>query len=197
MRRKPIKCPTCGTTVQDSEQQLIDNGYRTTCVGCGSPLQIIGEYAYIPADEEQADDLHTRATTPPPFTDDNSTVVPSRLEPDGRDPLLHDVVNFIKLCNAITPMMLVARFGISPERACDILDTLERDGIVGPEVGGAPRKILIPHNTRLPNGFLPIESDENTTNDNPPRVININCATGCLPVLLIAMILAMALRTCM
>ena len=197
MTRKPIKCPACGTSVHTSDEELIENGYRTQCDNCGAQLQIIGDFAYIPADEAQAQDLQSRATTPPPFTAGNTgePTMPGDLAPDGRDPLLNDVINFLKLCNAITPMMLVARFGIDPERALHILDTLEQDGIVGPEVNGAPRKILIPHNTNLPGPFIPIE--DNSGEHNGPRVININCATGCLPVLLVTMLIALAMRACM
>lgn len=210
MKRNDIKCPLCGCAVRDSLEALIDNDYRTTCRQCGSPLQIIGDYAYIPLDSEQAEHLHQRATTPPelhrpgddaPETGGPVTTVPSQLSPDGRDPLLPEVVRFLTLCNAITPVMLCRRFGISHERANDILDTLERDGMVGPAHGGAPRSILIPHNTALPGSTLPSAMgggtvDGNETDDNrQPRVYTLGC-TGCLPSLLLSLILIMALKAC-
>lgn len=208
MKRHDVKCPLCGQAVSDSIETLIANDYRTTCSQCGSPLQIIGDYAYIPTDSKQAEHLHERATTPPPAPVDvtvqapsSTPTVPSQLSPDGRDPLLPQVTGFLTLCNAITPVMLCRRFGISHERANDILDTLERDGVVGPARGGAPRSILIPHNTALPGSTMPaamgggtIDGDDNAAN-NQPRIYTLGC-TGCLPSLLLTLILVMALKAC-
>ncbi len=201
MRHNQVKCPLCGQTVRDSLETLIANDYRTTCSQCGSPLQVIGDYAYIPLDSEQADHLHRRATTPPVFNKqpgDTHATTPGQLSPDGRDPLLPQVTQFLALCNAITPSMLCRQFGITHERANDILDTLERDGVVGPARGGAPRSILIPHNTSLPGSTMPAAMGGGTIdgdNDNRPQVHTVGC-TGCLPSLLLSFILLMALKAC-
>ena len=44
-------------------------------------------------------------------------------------------------------MMLRDRFGISNERAAELIRQLEAGGIIGPYNNGGPRQILIPHRT--------------------------------------------------
>ena len=160
-------CPKCGKHIELSAESLIASEYRTVCPQCLSKLEIIGEYAYVPTEErttfmpveEPAETEETVTPGPPPLIPEPPQLVtPPELPPapdvvEGYDPLLPEVTAFLVRCSAITPMMIRDAFGIPLERAQAIIQQLERQGVVGPYAGGAPRQILIPHNQGLPSAY--------------------------------------------
>ncbi|MBQ0069374.1 MAG: hypothetical protein KBT09_06425 [Bacteroidales bacterium] len=169
------KCPKCGKALDLTSEELIDLQYKTECPQCNSKLEIVGDYAYIPLEDGSLD-----------LTDEVQEEPVVEPQPK-RDSLYQKAVDYIVTCNAITPTMLSEYFSIPMERAQALIDQLEQDGIVGPYNGGAPRKILIPHNTNLPFGLQDhFDPDAPTT---PPefkktKVFTINCS-GCFMFLLI------------
>ena len=198
-----FKCPKCGQEIELSQELLEATGYQAVCPQCASPLKIEGEFAYIPLAEQPTDDVEPDELqqaqpveaveiaddeTPPPFHGDVA----------GKHPLFDDAVNYIKSCNAISVPRLKDYFGITQEEAAELMRQLEENGIVGPYQGGAPRKILIEHNTGLPSAFesrRTFEQDkqldfmrremERLQQGSHPQVKTYGCS--CFSVLLIAM----------
>lgn len=183
-------CPNCGKHMEFSTEQLTESQYKVSCPQCGSALEIVGDYAYMPLEDGSLN-----------LADDEA---PEEALPK-RDPLYDQAVEFVKLCNAITPIMLAARFNLTMEQAQQLMQQLENNGIVGPYNNGAPRKILIPHNTDLPYG-LPIfnqagtseaNSDETDSQGDPKfKSYTLNCSgPGCLLfILLVTLALTMFLK---
>lgn len=186
-------------------EHLIECEYRLECPSCHAPLQIVGDYAYIPLDDgsldltpkaepEEVEVIEQDPLTPPPFNVPN---VPNA----DIDPLFNEVVAFLRQCNAITPMMLRDRFNIPLERAQQIILQLEQAGIVGPYNGGGPRSILIDHNTSLHHPFAPPQNAYDTQGDtsnqqqNNGKGFTVGCG-GCLPWLLITFVFIMLMRSC-
>lgn len=167
-------CPKCGKTMELSVEQLTDAQYKVTCPQCNSALEIVGDYAYIPLEDGSLN-----------LADDEQE--PENPAPQ-RDPLYQHAVDYIVTCNAITPQMLAQYFDIPIERAHELLQQLEENGVVGPANGGAPRTILIPHNTDLPGGFF--QRFDPDAPQLPPefkgkvKTYRISCG-GCLFVLLL------------
>ena len=170
-------CPKCGKKMELSTEVLINSDYKVICPQCLSKLQIVGDYAYIPSDSFDLDtsvepshtincpkcghtansnahfcpncgssfDTHNETTTALDTAPEDVTVLPPPL-PDS-DPLFDQAVQFLRECQAITPMMLRDRFHISNERAAELIRQLESAGVIGPYNNGGPRQILIPHRT--------------------------------------------------
>ncbi len=178
-------CPNCGKHFEMTVEQLTVAQYHVNCPQCGSALEIVGDYAYMPLEDgtlNLADDEPEQEEQQP-----------------GLDPLYDQVVAFLGQCNAITPVMLAVRFGIDMERAEAIMQQLEDNGIVGPAQGGAPRTILIPHNTNLPYGLPDIPTEPQADGDTPNpniKTYTMSCSTpGCiLFLLLVAMALVYFLK---
>lgn len=178
-------CPKCGKTMEFSVEQLTDAQYKVTCPQCGCALEIVGDYAYVPLEDGSLN-----------LADDEPEPVVEEVFPN-RDPLYQAAVDYIVTCNAITPTMLSQYFDIPIERAQELMNQLEAGGIVGPANGGAPRTILIPHNTNLPGGFRQ-HYDPNTPQMPPEfkgkiKTYNISCG-GCLFVLLLISFIFMMLK---
>lgn len=178
-------CPKCGKTMEFSVEQLTDAQYKVTCPQCGCALEIVGDYAYVPLEDGSLDLSDTPKEDPNP-------------QPQ-RDPLYNSAVDFVVTCNAITPLMLAQYFDIPIERAQALIEQMEADGVVGPYNNGAPRKILIPHNTDIPGPFVGhFDPDAPST---PPefknakvKTFNISC-TGCLLfLLLLGLIIALFVK---
>ena len=179
-------CPKCGKNMELSTEVLINSEYKVVCPQCLCQLQIIGDYAYIPNDELQLDttvepshtincptcgceastgahfcpNCGTSFDTPIQHTDpvadvEDVTVLPPPV-PNG-DPLYNEAVKYLMTCSAITPMMLSDRFGISAERAAELIRQLEAGGVIGPYNNGGPRQILIPHRSLY--GYAPSQSN--------------------------------------
>lgn len=167
-------CPKCGKKIDMSPEELIRLNYSTVCPRCLSDLRIIGEYAYIPTDdtpldnniEPQTNTITDTITEPEPMqtefepethTNEQSpaTTAPPPISntppPLNLDPLFDAAVEYIKTCNAITPLMLQNYFNIDAQRAQTLINQLEQQGIIGPFNNFKPRTILIPHNNGLPN----------------------------------------------
>lgn len=176
-------CPKCGKSLDYSVDQLTQAQYHVTCPQCGSALEIVGDYAYMPLEDGSlnlADDT-------PPATDEPQP---------GLDPLYQHAVDYIITCNAITPTMLASYFDIPIERAHILMQQLEDNGVVAPAQGGAPRTILIPHNTNLPLMFgakfdpnAPTTPPEFNKDNIHGRSCTINCS-GCLFILLLIALVA-------
>lgn len=127
-------CPSCGAKIPQGKPKF--------CPACGHSLA--------------TDALDARPTPPNPV---QSGIAPKpaaaphelpKMQQQGRDAFYDDAVRYIGTCNAITTLMLQRYFNITPERAARLMAQLEEAGVVGPDAGGRPRKILIPHSQSLP-----------------------------------------------
>lgn len=196
------KCPKCGEELELTQEQLEATGYQAVCPKCISPLKIEGEFAYIPLEEPAMDVADEELQQAQPVEaveiDDDETPPPFHGDVANKHPLYDDAVAYIKTCNAISVPRLKDYFGIIQEEAAELMRQLEENGIVGPYQGGAPRKILIEHNTGLPSAlegrrtyeqdkqmdFLRREMERLRQGENP-QVKTYGCS--CFSVLLIAM----------
>ena len=195
-------CPKCGKHIELSVEALIASEYKTICPQCLTQLEIVGDYAYVPLDDGSLELRRDSGTVPQSSSAEvieTAEVIdcgspppplPSQLGGDGRDPLFDDAVRYLSQCNAITPMMLRDYFGISIERAQDLIAQLEQAGCVGPYRGGAPRKILIDHHEGLPNPYTygqrynpnqTQQASQGQPGEQPQggKTVKINCV-GCL-----------------
>ena len=225
MDQKQFTCPKCGKVITMSVEALINMQYHTVCPQCLSRLDIVGDYAYIPIEGEpsitgSADTPPTpepAQPTPPPFNTDKAVEdveavdvtnqpppTPPVIPPvpnmgNGVDPLMGEAVKFLSQCTAITPVMLRDHLNISLERAQQLMQQLEKAGIVGPYNHGGPRSILIPHRQGLPHhSAMPTaENYDDATTDDKPRhkSFSVNCS-GCFMWLLVSIFITMLLRTC-
>ena len=202
-------CPKCGKNMELSTEVLINSEYKVVCPQCLCQLQIIGDYAYIPNDELKLDttvepshtincptcgfqasssahfcpNCGTSFDTPSQHTDtevdaEDVTVLPPPV-PNG-DPLYNEAVKFLMTCSAITPMMLSNRFGISAERAAELIRQLEAGGVIGPYNSGGPRQILIPHRSLYdyaPSGSNPPSGGQPGQGRSGRRPGRIGCGT--------------------
>ena len=198
-----FKCPKCGQEIELSQELLEATGYQAVCPQCASPLKIEGEFAYIPLaeqpiDDVDADELQQAQPVEAVEIDDDETPPPFHGNAKNKHPLFDDAVAYIKTCSAISVPRLKDYFGISLEEAAKLMQELEDNGIVGPYQGGAPRQILIEHNTGLPSAFetrRTYEKDkemdffkrefERLQQGGSPQVRTYGCS--CFSVLLIAM----------
>ena len=199
-------CPKCGKNIDLSAEALIASEYRTVCPQCLSQLEIVGDYAYIqpegdPLLFDRGEDQPAAAVTDV-VAQDVTAVTPPALPPQlpPQDPLYDAAVHFVSQCNAITPMMLRDYFGIDMERAHTLMAQLERDGVVGPYRNGAPRQILIPHNTDIPYG-IPQRYEptpQGQPMDDPQQNVTVHRFTcgGCLMWILIIAFAVFLFRMC-
>ena len=146
-----IECPKCGFVTQQSEDELLKLDHTITCPRCMSILKIVDGIAYIPTDKAPLEELKRFEPQPPEFKGEEYYETQAKLE--GLDPLYSAAISYIKTCNAITLPMLQRYFNIPPERAEQLMQELEDNGVVAPFDGKHPRKILIEHNTGLPSVF--------------------------------------------
>ena len=171
-------CPKCGKSFEMTDEALIEAQYRAVCPQCQSSLQIVGDYAYIPV---EGCDL-----TPTP----DDEILPAEPEAPRQDPLYDAAVDYVVTCNAITADMLCRYFSIPPERAMQLMDEMTANGVIAPSEPGAPYRILIPHNTNLPNmGDMYRRYDPDAPQTPPDfnikqKTFSFSCS-GCLLVLLI------------
>ena len=155
-------CPNCGKSTEWTIEQLTANNCKVTCPQCNAALEIVGDYAYMP------------------FDDGSLNLADDEPEPEPQpalDPLYNHAIDYIVTCNAITPVMLARYFDIPMERAMVLIQQLEDNHIIGPANGGAPRTILIPHNTNLPFG-LQRHYDPDAPTTPPPFNRNGNIQNG-------------------
>ncbi|MBR1804428.1 MAG: hypothetical protein IJ775_05960 [Muribaculaceae bacterium] len=204
-------CPKCGKSIEVSTESLIASEYFIVCPQCLTRLQIVGDYAYVPLKDGSlqlekpepapAEDVEI---LPPPLTGETIPASAPTTQPAAAiDPLFGEAVRFLGQCNAITPMMLRDRLGISLERAQTLIGQLEQAGIVGPYNHGGPRQILIPHNTGMPSPFQPAPSSEPvgtneqhaSQNNSDNKTYSFTCS-GCLTWFLVAAFVLFMLRNC-
>lgn len=204
-------CPKCGKHLDLSAEALIASQYKTVCPQCLTQLEIVGDYAYVPLDDGslelrrdpepeqpgpatpiQPEDSSVPVQSPPPL--------PSQLGGDGRDPLFDDAVRYLGQCSAITPMMLRDYFGITLERAQDLIRQLEQAGCIGPYRGGAPRQILIEHHQGLPS---PLNYNQRFDTDAQPqdvqqpqggKMVHVNCGSCLIWLVLIAFLVFLLVK---
>ncbi|MCK5915050.1 MAG: DNA translocase FtsK, partial [Deltaproteobacteria bacterium] len=75
----------------------------------------------------------------------NSRATADGVEDDeGYDELYDQAVAFVASLKGASASMIQRKFRIGYNRAARIIETMEREGIVGPSEGSKPRKILIP-----------------------------------------------------
>ena len=177
------KCPNCGKLLEFTSEELLALHNKVECHHCNTFLEIVGEYAYMPLADGSLD-----------LAGDDAQEEAVQMDKPQRDPLYNQAVDYIITCNAITPTMLSEYFSIPIERAQALIDQLEADGVVGPYNGGAPRKILIPHNTDLPFGFQQY-FDSEAPQTPPPfkqsKVYTINCGSCLFALLILLALIAM------
>ena len=65
------------------------------------------------------------------------------MEVSDRDELFGEAVRFVVQSGQASTSMLQRRFRIGFSRAGRLVDTMERDGIIGPADGSKPREILV------------------------------------------------------
>jgi len=207
---KNFTCPKCGKKMTVSTQSLIANEYKIICPQCLSQLQVVGDYAYVPLDDgslqldvthQESNDItcphcgktvssnahfcpNCGSSTDSRAGDDvqDVTVLPPPLpaQQAANDPLYSEALRFLATCTVITPMMLRDRFGISDERAVQLLRQLEANGVVGPYNNGGPRQILIPHATMNPYNTAPQQpamGGDNTQQPTTRRGVGGSCVT--------------------
>ncbi len=64
-------------------------------------------------------------------------------EDQGYDELYDQAVTFVSRLKGASASMIQRKFRIGYNRAARIIETMEREGIVGPAEGSKPRKILV------------------------------------------------------
>ena len=64
-------------------------------------------------------------------------------EDEGYDELYDQAVAFVARLKGASASMIQRKFRIGYNRAARIIETMEREGIVGPAEGSKPRKILV------------------------------------------------------
>ncbi len=182
-----IECPKCGHITIQSEEELAKLNNIITCPKCMSTLKIVDGIAYIPNEKTTAEQLRHPDPEPPQFKGDLYYETHGH-QTEGLDPLYNAAVAYLRTCNAISLPMLQRYFNIPPERAEQIMQQLENNGVVSPYDGMHPRKILIDHYQGLPS-HAPVrekydpqnaEFDENG-NPNPQQHIKTRSCTLSLP----------------
>lgn len=190
-----IECPKCGHITTQSEEELAKLNNIITCPQCMSMLKIVDGIAYIPNEKATADELRHPDPEPPQFKGDLYYETHGH-QNEGLDPLYNAAVAYIRTCNAISLPMLQRYFNIPPERAEQIMQQLENNGVVSPYDGLHPRKILIDHYTGLPSKvpgrekYNPQEAafDENG-NPNPQQPIKTRSCVISMPGCIIMLLL--------
>ncbi|MBR5119072.1 MAG: hypothetical protein IK100_10560 [Muribaculaceae bacterium] len=190
-----IECPKCGHITIQSEEELAKLDHIITCPKCMSMLKIVDGIAYIPNEIAPAEELRHPDPEPPQFKGDLYYETHGH-QTEGLDPLYNAAVAYIRTCNAISLPMLQRYFDIPPERAEQIMQQLENNGVVAPYDGMHPRKILIDHYQGIPSKTPGVEKydpkeaafDENG-NPNPQQQIKTRSCTLSLPGCLIFLVL--------
>ena len=161
-----INCPKCG-------REMSSNAHF--CPNCGFSADSAAPTPPSEAGGAVVDGLTPTAPPPPP----------------GADPLFNEVVEYLKGCPSITPMMLRDRFHLTDDRAAELIRQLEAAGIIGPYNHGGPRQILIPHQDlmmRNPRGVVnPGDSTAQGQQQGMPRRGGIGCVTLFVIIALIIM----------
>ena len=111
----------------------------------------------------------------------NNCVLQEITENDGRDPLFEEAARIIVESQNASTSMLQRRYSIGYARACKIMDQLEAEGIVGPQNGGKPRKVLKRDNEKKKSPFsfkhlfeLLNSDDENEDDDDSKDTVSID-----------------------
>ena len=162
---RTINCPKCGHEA---------NSNAHFCPNCGASFD-------APA---------SSSTTAVDIAPEEVTVLPPPL-PDS-DPLYHEALKFLMNCTAITPMMLRDRFGISDERAAELIRQLEAGGAIGPYNNGGPRQILIPHRTM----YSYTQPQTGGQGEGPARSGPQPRRMSCLTIFLIVMFFMFLIKAC-
>ena len=144
-----IECPKCGHVTTQSEQELAKLNHIITCPSCMSVLKIVDGIAYIPTDKAPIEQLQPQQ--PPQFKGEQYYEQQQRLE--NLDPLYSAAVDYVRTCDALTLPMLQRYFDITPDRAETLMKQLEDNKVVAPFDGIHPRKILIPHDSRITSNY--------------------------------------------
>ena len=71
----------------------------------------------------------------------------------SKDPLYKEIIEFTTESGKISASLIQRRFRIGYNRAAHIIDLLEDDGIIGPQIGSMPREVLISPNND--SNFIP------------------------------------------
>ena len=64
-------------------------------------------------------------------------------EESFKDDLYDEVVDFVISKQRASTSLLQRKFGIGYNRAANLIDVLENEGIIGPQIGSKPREVLI------------------------------------------------------
>ena len=172
---RTINCPNCGHDASTGAH---------FCPNCGASFDSPSSASTTALDTAPEDVI----VLPPPLPDS--------------DPLYNDALQFLMTCASITPMMLRDHFGISDERAAELIRQLEAGGAIGPYNNGGPRQILIPHQPLVhrisPSRRYDITQEPGAQGQRPGAQPGrtFQRRPSCLTTLLIVMLFVFLLKAC-
>ena len=165
----------------------VEPSHTITCPRCGHETSS-GPH-FCPNCGTSFDGSPSPSTTAVDIAPEEVDVLPPPL-PDA-DPLFHDALQFLSNCSSITPMMLRDHYGISEERAANLLRQLEEAGAVGPYNNGGPRQILIPH-----RGIYQLPRQTMAQGPQQRRGSSRHGGMGCFTWFLLLILIMFLIRSC-
>lgn len=73
----------------------------------------------------------------------------------SKDPIYKEIVNFVTQTGKASASLLQRRFRLGYNRAAQLLEQLEDDGLIGPQNGSKPRAVLADYNSNyIPKGLI-------------------------------------------
>lgn len=84
----------------------------------------------------------------------------------NEDSLYNEILDFVIETGMVSASLLQRRFRLGYSRSARIINLLEERGIIGPENGSKPRKLLIKTNSNLSHNVNNNEIEINTINEN-------------------------------
>ncbi len=122
------------------------------------PESLMGgeESQYIPAGDDGASGTGEGAGLEPPWLPGQETlqqplwedVAASQSTPEGRDDMYRQAVEEVRRAGKASISLLQRRLRIGYSRAARLIDQMEADGIVGPELGGTRGREVLPERTQ-------------------------------------------------
>jgi S-DNA-T family DNA segregation ATPase FtsK/SpoIIIE len=100
--------------------------------------------AYVSDDEKRRVADHIRAQAPPNYLESLETpdCEGDGAGPQGRDERFQEAVELVRSSGKATISFVQRRMGVGYNRAANLIEQMEREGIVGPQEGARPRAIL-------------------------------------------------------
>ena len=82
------------------------------------------------------------------FTENRAITAASQSTPEGRDDMYRQAVEEVRRAGKASISLLQRRLRIGYSRAARLIDQMEADGIVGPELGGTRGREVLPERTQ-------------------------------------------------